>query len=194
MFPFLNPLIVLLNSIGPLLSNIAPVFQSSLPFFEKYWKQCLVGLLVSTLTLTSYEWRHTSDKLNIERAAHAADIKAYKAAQDAANKQAKDLKADLLNKAKDEAIKADKNYSNLLATYRANLLRLQTTQGNIRAASGSGSSNTTQIADGSSTNTEVSSTITITMDDAQICAINTARLQAAHNWAVEIGKTNDQSK
>lgn len=172
----LTPLLVGVNplaALGSLLSNI-----------RKYWRFYLPLILVLLQVGTTYGWYRDHNLLMKEKAAHQQDIKDFKTAQTAANAQANAERAVLQKESKVNADQADAKYAVLLAEYRANLLRYKASQ--------SGTQQTyhnqlpaTQGSNGPSSGSEVpADTITITMDDAQVCAVNTARLQAVHDWAL----------
>ncbi|CAM6031248.1 unnamed protein product [Sphagnum compactum] len=151
----------------------------------------LIGVLFLGLVFTYHEWEDTKASLKIEKASHAADIASYKKAQADANAEAVKEKQELLTQSKAEAHEADANYTTILNGYKSNLLRYkqQTSGSRTQSASTSQYSDTTQDSNGSSTSSVVPQ-ITITTDDANICAINTARLQAAHDWALQLEKDN----
>lgn len=184
----------MLALIANLLSGVVPfVMPALMTSVKQFWKFYLIGLFGLAAVGTTYEWQHTTVQLKTEKASHAADIKSYKDAQaDAEDKII--AKTDELNKQSEErANAADKSYAKLLASYRANLVRFKANQG-VRG--GPGDSQLTQApegVDGPSTGSDVPS-ITITLNDAQVCATNTARLQTAHDWALTLDKPIDKSK
>lgn len=161
------------------------------------WKIWLIGLLIAGNGFFSWEWRHTDGALIKERAAHAADINAFKQAQKEADAKASMERAVLLKESKANAAQADANYTSLLAQYHASLMRYaQGTGGSKRP--GNNQLPTTKGGDGSSTSTQLPAAITISGQDAEICAVNTARLQAVHDWATNLPKdtgvkTDDES-
>jgi hypothetical protein len=166
---------------------IVPIFNPIGSFIKKYWMFLLPVLLIGANCATLYEWHNTSGQLKTERAAHAADNATFKKTQAEANAKA-EAERDRLNKeSKASATKADANYSDLLVKYRANLVRYQANQN-----SGSQSYNyqlpTPTSTDGPSSSTDVFAgpSIRISIDDANVCAINTARLTAVHDWAIAL--------
>lgn len=186
----LASLLALLSKI-PLfnLGAVMPFLNGVGVFLRKNWMYVVPVLLIAANCGTLYEWQHTSGLLKTERAAHAADNATFKNAQADANKKA-DAERDRLNKeSKASATKADANYSDLLVKYRANLVRYQANQN-----SGSQSYNyqlpASASSDGSSSGPDLLAgpSIRISIDDANVCAINTARLTAVHDWAIALPK------
>lgn len=201
----LGLILSLASKFGPLLMgpisqfvtgiNFGQVFSTVLGFLSafaqsiiKYWKLYLIGLLIGLQVLTAYMWHHTADELKTEKASHTKDINDFKAAQIAANEKAQQEKQALEQASKERANAADKDYSSLLSKYNASLLRYSTTHQSVAVQSNpSEQYSTTEGGDGPSPDTLIS----ITLSDAQICATNTARLQAVHDWAVKLPKDTD---
>ena len=165
--------------------SVLGVFQTAGPYVLKYWKYILIALLVAANLFSYHEWQHTSASLKDEKAAHVADIKAVKKAQADAIAKAEAEKQTLIEESKVKADEADRSYSNLYTVYRTNLLRYQATQGGSSRPADSQRSPTPEGSNGPSPDTFVS----ISTDDANICAVNTARLQTAHDWAVNLQET-----
>lgn len=147
------------------------------------------------LVVTSAGWSNTSDKLKAERAAHEqtkvdhkAEIDRFKQAQQEADRKAKETAERLKKEAEANAKQADARYDDLYAQYRANLLRFKATQ------SGSVGANRSDLpaassGDGPGGSPDVSSgELIISMWDAEVCAVNTARLQAVREWALTYAK------
>lgn len=158
------------------------LFLSKVPILA--W---VVGVLVLSNAFTYAEWRHTSAVLAREKTAHALDISNFKATQIAANTQAEAIRDLLIQESKTRATQADANYATLFTKYRASLVRYAAYQGSASQADHN-QLPATQGSDGPSTSTELPGTLTITGGDAEICAINTARLQSVHDWAVNLPK------
>lgn len=165
------------GAIGNVLSN---VWKN----IAKNWRFYLPLLLIAIQLGTLYGWYHEHDSLLKEKAAHQQDINSYKAAQAAATDKAQSEKAILQKESKASADQADADYSTLYSQYRSVLLRYQAAQSRTGvpgdsqlppAQSGNGPSASPQVPAGS---------ISITLDDANVCAVNTARLQAVHDWAL----------
>ena len=149
------------------------------------WKLVLIGAVALGLTFTTFEWRHTATLLKTEKVAHATDIASYKAAQTEAEAKVTAEKTAIIQENTEKANEADANYASLLATYHANLMRGKANQG-VRGGPSSGQPPyTSQGSNGPGTSTDIP--FTISTDDANICAINTARLQSAHDWALTLG-------
>lgn len=192
----LAPLLALLSRVPALLGPITSVltginFQAVGDFLAKYWQYVLILLLVISLGGTGY-WSHHEHLLDVsEKAAHALDIKNYRDAQLTAEANAKAEKAQLNKEAQANAKQANARYSTLLAQYRANLVRFKAAQSAARTA-GHSQLPGTQGGNGSSSSSNVPANagdkVTISMDDAQVCAVNTARLKAVQEWATQNGK------
>lgn len=161
-----------------LLSKFLDIATSSL---KKYWKLYFVGGLVALNLITAWGWEHEHKSLVQERANHQLDINHFKDAQREADTNAKALAQKLKDEGKAKANEADKKYSNLLAQYRASVLRYKANQ-----SSASSSGNSEFQSAPSSNGPSSSSSILITIEDANICAVNTARLQAVHDWTVDL--------
>lgn len=168
------------NAIGNVMKSIGASIV-------KYWQYWLIGLLFAVNAFTGYELKVTRDHLKTEVAAHVKDITDFKNAQAEADKQAAATKAALTKESKADADKADASYTILLDRYRTSLLRFSSGQ----SGSGSGGHSqlpTAQGGDGPSASTDLPKSLTITGSDAEICAINTARLISVHDWAVGLPK------
>lgn len=142
----------------------------------------IVSILMAVgIVLMAFGWHGTYSTLEIEKANHARFVQDVAVAQAEADRKAEAKRKELEQRAINDAKEADLRYGKLLGEYRANLLRLKASQG----SSGGPSSSEYQApasGPGPSTGTQFS-TIVITMKDAEICAINTARLQAVYEWA-----------
>ncbi len=147
-----------------------------------------VGLGATTL-VAGIGWYTTGLKLDTARqevktcaAERKADKESYRAAQEAA---AKKSTQEALNKEREnakQAQKSDARYAELRSKYDASILRYKQLQTNKRPAAEINLSSTSSSTDGSYSYSD-SSTISITIKDAGICAENTARLQAVQEWA-----------
>lgn len=166
---------------------IVPALQSVGQNILKYWQYWLIALLLGVNGFTGYELKHTQDKLKLEVAAHVKDITDFKTAQAQADQNVVATKAALTKESQADADQADANYSSLLSKYRSSLLRFSANQSGTGASSG-GQLSTAQGGDGPSASTDLPKSITISGDDAGVCAVNTARLQAVHDWAVNLPK------
>lgn len=142
----------------------------------------VTALMAVGLVLMAVGWNGTHNTLIKERAEHHVVVQSFIDAQVEADRKAEAKRKELEKKAEQDAKEADKRYGSLLAEYRTNLLRFKASQGNPGGSSDSGNE-ATASGPGPSTGTQFS-TIVITMKDAEICAINTARLQAVRDWAL----------
>lgn len=155
---------------------------------RKYWQLALfAGLILSNMTAFN-GWHSSHVNLVKEQAAHKLDIANFKQAQTDANKQAQATRDSLIKESKTNADQADAKYGTLLSSYRANLLRYQANQSGGSQADHSQLS-TPQGGNGPSPNPVLPSTsITISTEDANVCAVDIARLVAVHDWAVSLPK------
>lgn len=180
-------------NIPQVLSNVLGILNTALKFVVKHWQLSLVVVLAVGNIVGFTGWQHTDQALKAERAAHQADIKTYKDAQTKADAAAKAQEQSIINESKVKANAADANYSGLLAKYNASLLRYRTDQGGSQSASGHQGDNSQGQVAPSTDGPSGSSGLFITLKDAQICATNTARLVAAHDWAIHLGDNTDGS-
>lgn len=157
-----------------------------LAFILKYPFQILTALFFSTTLIAGGLASHLGDELSKEKTAHAADVQHFKDVQKAANDQAEATKKELIKESKANAEQADINYHDLLSKYNASILRYKANQSSSRKAH-SDQLPTSEGGDGSGTSTFIS----ITMSDAKICSVNTARLQAVRDWAITLPKQQE---
>lgn len=172
------------NAVGNFLKLIADSMV-------KYWYIWLIGLMLVSNSFTGWELKHTRDNLKAEVAAHIKDINDFKTAQAKANEDAKQIQDTLIKRSQDDATKADSNYNHLLAQYRASLVRFNASQSGSKQA-GDSQFPSAQNGNGPGADTNLSKGLMISMDDAQICAVNTARLQSVHDWAISLQKEVSQ--
>lgn len=177
-------------NVNGVIGGVGNFFKALFANIKAHWAIWLVGVLIAFNFFSVWEWRSTDTKLVRERAAHAADVNAFKQAQREADTKAQMVRAVLLKESKANAAQADANYTTLASQYHASLLRFGAHQGH------SGQSNHNQLStpeggNGPSSSTDLPPTITITGSDAEICAINTARLVAVHDWAVSLPKDGE---
>lgn len=126
-----------------------------------------VGYQAIDHKLTREKWAHSETVLRYENAQHEAEVASYKKVLEEERKRA------------EEARKADEAYSALLNKYNASIVRYQAAQ---RSSGTINLSSTSTVADGDYERSE-NTTISITIEDAGICAENTARLESIHQWA-----------
>lgn len=174
----------ILPAIGGFLRDLANSIVS-------HWSIWLVAVLLFGNVFTGWEWQHTAILLTKEKAAHAADIASYKQAQAAANTLAQNERAILQKESKADADQADANYAGLATKYHASLLRYSKTPGATNVP-GNHQLQSPQSSDGPGSSTDLPATLVITGSDAEICAVNTARLQAVQIWAITLPKEAGQ--
>lgn len=153
----------------------------------KYWYAWVIGLLLAFNLFTGYELKHTRDNLTKEVAAHVKDIQDFKNVQATADANALTIRNALAKESKASADQADTNYSSLLAKYRTNLLRFESGQSGTNQPN-SNQLSTSQGGDGPSASSEFPKGLNVSGEDAEICTVNTARLQAVHDWAIGLPK------
>lgn len=147
----------------------------------------IIGALLLSNLFTLHMWQHTSIALKNEKTAHSTDVKNFKQAQKEADVIAEATRARLLKESTENAKQADASYRSLLSKYHTSLMRFSASQ-SITKQTDSDQLPATQIGDGPSPDTDLPATLIITGGDAQICAVNTARLVAVHDWAVTLPK------
>jgi hypothetical protein len=182
----------LLSKIGPAITgidfnSIYNVIKDIFSNIIKYWYYWAVGALVALNVFTGYELKHAKDALTKEVAAHVKDIQDFKTAQATANSNALTIQTNLAKESKASANQADADYSSLLSKYRSNLLRFEASKGGA-GQPGDNQLPTAQGSDGPSTSSQFPQGLTISGADADICTVNTARLQAVHDWATNLQK------
>jgi hypothetical protein len=184
--PIVTMLLGFLAKFGGLLSgiNFGALFSGLWTSLTTYWKYWLVGALIALNLGTAYEWHHTSELLTKEKAAHQLDITNFKNAQKAADDKAQAIKTQLQTESKAAKNEADTNYTTLLKQYDTSLLRYATGTGHSKGPSDN-QLPAAQGSNGPSESPNLPATLTITGDDGQVCAENTARLSAAHDWALQ---------
>jgi hypothetical protein len=179
-------LLGLLGKFGGLLSgiNFSGIFSALFNSITTYWKYWLVGLLIAVQLGTLYGWHYDHEALIKERASHQLDITNFKNAQKAADTKEQTIKTQLQTESKAAKNEADTSYGALLKQYDASLLRYAThPSGPVQPSNNQLPA--TQGSNGPSQSANLPATLTITGDDGQVCADNTARLQASHDWALQ---------
>lgn len=152
----------------------------------------LAGVLGVAVAISGAGWAHTSNKLKDERAAHQETktqheqiVQGFVDAQAEANRKAELKRQEIEKEAKRNAEQADQRYNNLYSKYRSNLLRYQQANPGDRSEPNRSELPTPEGSDRSGGSPEVP-TIVITFSDAEVCAINTARLQSVRDWALQL--------
>lgn len=187
-------LLTLLTKLTPLLFTFGNVIVGfvAVPIFksiQKHWVAWLIGGLIFTNLTTGLLLYNGRNDLSIEKASHARDIKSYKDAKEQAEDKIEETKRELKEEAQANATEADKDYAALNARYRASLVRYKALE-SVRSGPASGQpSNPPQSSIGPNRDTELPAQLTISGDDARICAVNTARLQALQAWANTLAGT-----
>lgn len=167
------------------------VFSAILKNVQTYWRFYLPAVLIALNLFAFHGWTGEHAKLLTEQSAHKLDVSNFKKAQVDANAKAQAERTAVLKESKQNADNADEKYRSLLAGYRANLLRYQASQGGGRQAEHN-QLPAPQGSNGPGGGPELPATeasgIIISMGDADVCATNTARLQAVHDWATSLPK------
>lgn len=146
----------------------------------------LIGLCL-LLLVSSLGWYITDLKLDRTREQVKTERALYSRAQEEYTVKALKAKQEQERKDNERAQKADADYSDLLAKYNASLLRYKAAQRASSRTDLSGSPKTTEGSPRPGASPELSDTeIIIPFSDAQICATNTARLEAIHEWATSV--------
>lgn len=160
--------------------------------YSKIRDYLLAGSVVA-LVAASVGWYTTDLKLDaakvrikFEQQSRILDRTIYEKAQaEAANIAYEEkIKKDEENAKK--AAKADADYNALLSRYNASILRYQASQTADRPSGSIHMSSSSTSSDGSHFTSE-STEISISIEDAGICAENTARLSAVRSWATGLG-------
>jgi hypothetical protein len=156
---------------------------ATLLFLRQHWKLAIVGGMILLLIVQTFRLQNAASELEAERLGRASDRSEYQRAQAQATASALSEKMKKEAEYAAKADDADTRYADLSGQYRATVLRYQAAQ---RAASGNDlpeSAGTAEGSDRSGGGAVVSvGDILIPQADALICAENTARLQAAHEW------------
>ena len=134
--------------------------------------------------LTDVQLNYTKSALVIEKLGRKNDRLAYEKAQKDAEVISLNKVIEVERKNAEEARKADEAYAGLLSKYNASIVRYQAAQRSTGKIDLSSTSITSSGSDVTSENTRIS----ITIDDAGICAENTARLQAVKRWVDSLDK------
>jgi hypothetical protein len=162
---------------------------NALLFLRANWKLALAGLLLALCAVQSVRLSITQTRLSAEREGRKADRAEYARAQMEATAKALAEKQRKEAEYARKAEVADSAYAALGDQYRTAVLRYQAAQ---RAGSGSdlsGPAETAQGPDRPGGGAVIpQGSILIPTDDALVCATNTARLEAARAWALDLEK------
>lgn len=161
-----------------------------------------VGLLITTI-VASTGWYITGLKLDNVRNLRETDKKTYVAAQAEYTAKATREKMEKEKIDNERAAKADAAYDTLLAQYRANLRVYKSTRSaysfdNLPSATpapegtdGPGGGSQLPAPFYGANPKQVGDLLIIPTQDADICAINTARLLSARPWALTVKAENE---
>lgn len=160
-----------------------------LAILKRFWYMPVIIGLAFTNVLCHSDLKNVRLQLAVEQRAHTHDIERFKQAQETADQLAKQRAEAIIKEAKANAAQADSQYASLLSKYNANLVRYKANQSHSEPAysyqlpapqGGDGPSAGTKLPEGTA--------LTITMEDAQTCAVNTARLLVVQQWATSLPK------
>jgi hypothetical protein len=147
--------------------------------------------LAALLLVTSFGWYTTNLKYKAEKNGREADHQTYIAEQAKFKAKALENKMEVERIANEKAKQADTDYSTLFNKYNSILVRYKAAQGAVSRPSVPLPSGSSGSGNGPGTSADVpSDTITILYSDAEICADNTARLEAVQTWALDLKKQN----
>lgn len=163
-----------------------------LSFATGWQRYLLVGLGAVSLALSGTVYvMHL--KINTVTALRTADQQAYKAAQAQAETKFLAYKTQKEKDYRDKALKTDTELDALKSQYSSTVLQLASAQRKAGLASilhpyDSGAKGPDGPSSSSAVLANAPETLVVTVDDALICSDNTARLQKAHEWALDLNK------
>lgn len=170
-----------------MLTNIKSVFKTFVSKYLIYALAAMAAVNGAGWYITSLKLETTKQQVVAEQNGRKADQASYKAA--AAEAKAKNLEeVKKINEQNDrKAEVSDDRYDALRKLYDANLVQYARDQATKR------NSGTVQLSSVSTTTgggytTSESSEISISFEDAGICAENTARIQSVKEWADSLSK------
>lgn len=141
----------------------------------------IAGLGASTYVL-SLKLDNAQSQLQAEKIGRKSDRDKYVAAQAVAKATAERIKAEKEAKYAKDAAEADERTLYWRNKFNASVMRYQqTVRGKVSRPDLPGTTDEAKGSDGPSGDTFIS----ITVNDANICATNTARLLSAHEWATK---------
>lgn len=153
--------------------------------FRDHWKLALFAALALFATIQTFRLKSTQSALQAETHGRHADRAEYARAQADAAAIALTAKIEKEAEYAAKADEADRNADALSERYRLAVLRYKADQGAARKADLREASCASEIVDGPGAATIVPlGNILIPEADVMICAVNQARLEAAHDWAV----------
>lgn len=150
----------------------------------KNWKLISIGALIVALALV-LAWAFRLDALRARhKAAHAETVERYADAQKRAQEAFDAQIAAIQSQNRRLNDEADKNVADTTIVYRDRVIRLPTAPAQCAAGGAQlPSPNLPQSPDGPGSDSPIFDRVIIQRSDALICATNTARLEAAHEWA-----------
>jgi hypothetical protein len=143
----------------------------------------LIVLFAAAVT-SAVGWYITGGKLDVERLGRENDRISYVAEQE--RYKANALNEKMIKEAEYARIKEEQDvaYNNLLTQYRTAIVRYKASFSPGSRANLPSSTPATPVDAGAGSNTLVP----VPIEDLEICAVNTAKAQVAHEWAKEIAK------
>ncbi|MDF0543320.1 hypothetical protein PX699_13260 [Sphingobium sp. H39-3-25] len=164
----------------------------ALAILRRYWWAIPIALFIAwSFRVDHLRGRHL-DSLKAERAGRKEDRAAYNRAQMEATAKAFAQKQALEKEYERKAEVADAAYSDLSGQYRAAVLRYAAAQRAAGRTDLPGATQAPEVSDGSGQGAGIpQGSILIATDDALICAENTARLQIARGWVLDVAPVTD---
>lgn len=162
-----------------------------LPFaiglLKDHWKLALFAILALFATIQTFRLQSTQSALQAEKHGRRADRAEYARAQADAAAIALTAKIEKEAEYAAKADEADRNADALSERYRLAVLRFQAAQRSGSATDMPRAAETAEsIARPGAATIIPLGNILIPEADVMICAVNQARLEAAHDWAVGI--------
>lgn len=181
----------LLSSLTPLLFTFGNVIVGfvAVPIFksiQKHWVPWLIGVLLITNLTTGLLLYRSHEDLSTQKHKYEETVKSYKTAKEEAEDKVAEVTERLEKKAKIDAKQSDQTYAALLKRYNASLVRYKAAESLRSGASGGNASGAAAGGNGAGGNSELPAQLTISGDDARICAVNTAKLQSLQAWALTL--------
>ena len=157
----------------------------SIGLLKDHWKLALFALLALFATIQTFRLQSTQGALQAEKHGRRADRAEYARAQADAAAIALTAKIEKEAEYAAKADEADRNADALSERYRLAVLRIAAAQRSGRTTDMPRPAEASGIVDGPGAAAIVPlGNILIPEADVMICAVNQARLEAAHDWAV----------
>ena len=167
---------------------MTPILGRALPYIGGAAALTIAGL-VAALLWTRGELAEARKDLIVEQAVHQTDIANFRATQALANSLWLEQLEQLNGRYRSIKDETDRQTDRVLSDYRS-LVGLLPSAGAAGADPGrgaEGSMPSTGLAAGASG--PGGDTVLLARADAEICAINTGRLETAHDWGLKLGAT-----